>query len=146
MSQRTLVPGGVNNTPHRRPHGRNHGYNPPVRAKVLDAPDHGDDEGDQRERGAVSEADEGGCGVEGRGLGEWERGGEEEVPQGQDEGGREEKGKAGEGWAGGSGLGGRGGIGVLGMDGGGCGGEKIGEESREEAGDGGCESNDCDVS
>lgn len=59
-----LISPGIHDSPHRSARGRDRSHDAPVRAKVLDAPDHGDDDGRQGEGGPVAEADEGGGQVE----------------------------------------------------------------------------------
>lgn len=55
-----LVALGVDDTPSGSTGGRDHGHDTPVRAKVFDAPDDGNDDGNERESTAVAEANEGG--------------------------------------------------------------------------------------
>lgn len=74
-----LVSARIHNTPKRRPGRRDHSHDPPVRAKVLDAPDDGDDDGDEGEGATVAEADEGGCYVGEAWVVEGDGGAEEEV-------------------------------------------------------------------
>ena len=77
--QRSLVRARIDHAPDCGTDSGDHGYNPPVCAEVLDAPDDGDDDRDEREGGAVAETDEGCCYVCERGMVQGERRGEEEV-------------------------------------------------------------------
>lgn len=55
----------VDNAPQGGTWGGHDGHDAPVGGKVLDAPDHADDDGDEAKGGAVAEADEGGGAEEG---------------------------------------------------------------------------------
>lgn len=56
----SLVDGAIDGAPHGGPPRRRHSNNAPVSAKILDAPDDADDDGDKGEGGAVAKTDEGG--------------------------------------------------------------------------------------
>lgn len=56
ISHGILVAGRVNEAPDRGADSRDHGHDAPVRAEVLDSPDGGDEDGDEREGASVAEA------------------------------------------------------------------------------------------
>jgi len=95
-----LIRPRVDDPPHGGPRGGHHGDDAPVGAEVLNAPDDGDDDGDEGEGAAVAGADEGGAEVEEARVVQRQRGREEEEAQREEEGAGEEEGHAGEGYAG----------------------------------------------
>lgn len=74
-----LISARIHNTPKRRPGRRDHSHDSPVRAEVLDAPNDGDDDGDEGEGAAIAEANKSGSYVGEAWVLEWEGGGEEKV-------------------------------------------------------------------
>lgn len=60
-----LVKAGIDEAPQGSACCREHGNDTPVRAEVLNAPDHGDDDGDEGECAPVTEADKA-CGYVGQ--------------------------------------------------------------------------------
>ena len=66
---RSGVPDRVDDAPERRTARRHHGDDAPVGGEVLDVPDDADDDWDEGEGGAVTEAEEGGGGEEERWVG-----------------------------------------------------------------------------
>lgn len=62
--RRVLVPTGVDDAPHGGARGGHHGDDAPVGAEVLDAPNDGDDDGDEGEGATVAQPHEGGGEVE----------------------------------------------------------------------------------
>ena len=94
-----LVDETVHGAPHGGSAGRHDGDDAPVRAEVLDAPHHADDDGREGEDGAVAEALEAGDeGEEGR-VGLDEAGGEDDLREREQGCGGEEEGEAGDGAA-----------------------------------------------
>lgn len=89
-----LVDHGVHGAPERGASRRCHGEDAPVGAKVLDAPDDGDDNGGQGEDGAVACADEGGHSCEARGVVLHPAACEQDLAEGEDKGKGEEEGDA----------------------------------------------------
>ena len=56
-----LIPTRVNQPPNRRTQRRRRNHNTPIRAKVFETPDDGDDDGREAENGTVACADGSGC-------------------------------------------------------------------------------------
>lgn len=87
----TLIELRIEHTPHRSPDSRKHSNDPPIRGKVLNAPDDVDNDGDKGESAPIPDPDECGGDVEELGVVQGQRGGEEEEAEREEDGGGEEE-------------------------------------------------------